>query len=236
MGYEVRMPTTPSAKRERNQVRRKPERASYDFDDAAAIIDEALFCHVGIVRDGAPVVIPMVHARDGRRLYLHASPGAGLARDARQAGEVCATFTLVDALVLARCGRSHSLNYRSAVAFGRVERVTDDAEKRRALEAFVEHATPGRWELLRPMTDKEVREVDVVALDLDEFSVKVRSGPALDSQTDRALPIWAGLLPVGLVATGPPETDADVPAGVEVPDHVSEWRPAQAVGFVARPS
>src|SRR5262249_39263433 len=158
---------------------------------------------------------PMVHARDGRRLYLHASPAAGLARDARQAEEVCATFTLVDALVLARCGRSHSLNYRSAVAFGRAERVTDDAEKRRALEAFVEHATPGRWELLRPMSDKEVREVDVVALDLDEFSVKVRGGPALDSETDRALPIWAGLLPVGLVATGPPETDADVPAAVD---------------------
>jgi nitroimidazol reductase NimA-like FMN-containing flavoprotein (pyridoxamine 5'-phosphate oxidase superfamily) len=236
MGYEVGMPTTSSAARERNQVRRKPERASYEFADAAAIVDEALFCHVGIVRDGAPVVIPMVHARDGRRLYLHASPAAGLARDARRGEEVCVTFTLVDALVLARCGRSHSLNYRSAVVFGRAERVTDDAEKRRALEAFVEHATPGRWEHLRPMTDKEVREVDVLALDLDELSVKVRGGPALDNEADRALPIWAGLLPVGLVATGPPETDVDVPAGVDVPDHVGEWRSGQAAGFVARPS
>jgi nitroimidazol reductase NimA-like FMN-containing flavoprotein (pyridoxamine 5'-phosphate oxidase superfamily) len=225
---------------ERSRVRRKPERASYDFADAAAIVDEALYCHVGIVRDGAPVVIPMVHARDGRRLYLHASPAAGLARDARRGESVCVTFTLVDALVLARCGRSHSLNYRSAVVFGEARRVTDEAEKRRALEAFVEHATPGRWEHLRPMTDQEVREVDVVALDLDELSVKVRTGPPVDSETDRALPIWAGLLPVGLVATGPPETAGEVAPDVPIPDHVSAWGAAraggQAAGFVARPS
>jgi hypothetical protein len=234
--------SSPSVQRARNEVRRKPERASYDFADAAAIVDEALFCHVGIVRDGAPVVIPMVHARVGRRLYLHASPAAGLSRDARRgegdgAGEeMCVTFTLVDGVVLARCGRSHSLNYRSAVVFGRAGRVTGDSEKRRALEAFVEHAALGRWEHLRPMTDQEVREVDVVAIDLDELSVKVRNGPAVDSEADRALPIWAGVLPIGLVATAPPVTDAEVPDGVAVPDHVARWGDRQAAGFVARPS
>jgi nitroimidazol reductase NimA-like FMN-containing flavoprotein (pyridoxamine 5'-phosphate oxidase superfamily) len=230
------MPTTPSTARERTQVRRKPERASYDFEDAAAIVDEAIYCHVGIVRDGAPVVIPMVHARDGRRLYLHASPAAGLARDARKGEQVCVTFTLVDGLVLARCGRSHSLNYRSAVVFGTAARVTDEGEKRRALEAFVEHAVPGRSEHLRSTTEREVREVDVVALDLDELSVKVRNGPAVDSDADRALPIWAGVVPLGLVATGPAVTDAEVPDGVAVPDHVARWGERQAAGFVARPS
>ena len=215
--------------RERNQVRRKPERAAYDFETAAAILDEALICHVGLVRDGAPVVIPMIHARVDTRLYLHASPAAGLARDARGGPELCVTASLVDGLVLARCGRSHSLNYRSAVVFGRAERVTDDAEKRRALEAFVEHVTPGRWEHLRPMSDQEVREVDVLALDLDELSAKVRSGPPLDSDADRQLPIWAGVLPVGLVPTGPPIADAGVPADVAVPGHVAAWSRAAHV-------
>ena len=225
--------------RTRNQIRRKPERGSYDFERAAEIIDEALVCHVGVVRDGSPVVLPMVHARDGRRLYLHASPAAGLARDGRRGEEMCITFTIVDGLVLARCGRSHSLNYRSAVVFGAAGRVTDDVEKRRALAAFVEHATPGRWEQLRPMTEREVREVDVLALDLDELSVKVRSGPPLDNDEDRALPIWAGVLPVGLVATGAPLADAGVPEGLAVPEHVGAWpapAAAQAAGFVARPS
>ncbi|HZP28565.1 MAG TPA: pyridoxamine 5'-phosphate oxidase family protein [Acidimicrobiia bacterium] len=226
----------PSHERERKQVGRKPERASYEFADAAAIIDEALVCHVGVVRDGAPVVIPMIHAREGKRLYLHASPAAGLANDGRAGAEVCVTVTLVDGLVLARCGRSHSLNYRSVVAFGRVERVTDDGEKRRALEAFVEHAAPGRWSHLRAMTAREVREVDVLALDLDEFSAKVRTGPPLDSDADRALPIWAGIVPLGLVPIGPPVPDAFVPDGVETPDHVAAWRSDQAAGFVARPS
>ena len=215
--------------RERNQVRRKPERAAYDFETAAAILDEALICHVGIVRDGTPVVIPMIHARVDNRLYLHSSPAAGLARDVRGGPEVCVTASLVDGLVLARCGRSHSLNYRSAVVFGRAERVTDHGEKRRALEAFVEHVTPGRWEHLRPMSDQEVREVDVLALDLDELSAKVRSGPPLDSDADRELPIWAGVLPVGLMPTGPPIADAGVPAEAAVPEHVAAWSPAASV-------
>jgi uncharacterized protein len=209
--------------RQRNQVRRKPERAAYDFETVSAILDEALFCHVGLVRDGAPVVIPTIHARDGRRLYLHGSPAAGFVRDAREGTEICVTASLVDGLVLARCGRSHSLNYRSVVVFGRAERVTDDVEKRRALEAFVEHVTPGRWQHLRPMTEKEVREVDVLALALEEFSAKVRTGAPGDSDEDRALPIWAGVLPLGLVPTGPPVADTGVSPTVAVPAHVAEW-------------
>jgi uncharacterized protein len=213
-----------TGERTRTEVRRKPERAAYDLDTVAAIVDEAILCHVGVVRDGAPVVIPMIHARVGRRLYLHASPAAGLARDARgEDPEVCVTVSLVDGLVLARSGRSHSLNYRSAVVFGRAERVVDDAEKRCALAAFVEHMVPGRWETLRPMTDQEVREVDVLALDLTEASAKVRSGPPLDADADAALPIWAGVLPVGLVPLGPPVTDERVPAGIPTPAHVLDW-------------
>ena len=154
----------PTRDRDRTQVRRKPERGAYDLDTVAAIFDEAILCHVGVVRDGAPVVIPMIHARVGNRLYLHASPAAGLARDARQGPEVCVTASLVDGIVLARCGRSHSLNYRSAVVFGTAERVVDDAEKRAALDAFVEHMTPGRGPELRPTTDQEVREVEVLSL------------------------------------------------------------------------
>jgi nitroimidazol reductase NimA-like FMN-containing flavoprotein (pyridoxamine 5'-phosphate oxidase superfamily) len=226
------------SEQQRTRVRRKPERAAYDFATVAAILDEALYAHVGVVRDGAPVVIPMLHARLDDQLYLHASPAAGLARDTRDEPELCVTATLVDGVVFARSARNHSLNYRSAVVFGRARRVVDDTEKRRALERFVEHVAPGRWTLLRPMTEHDVREVDVLALGLSEASAKVRTGPPLDPDADRELPIWAGVLPLGLVPTAPPVAAAGVPADLVPPAHVAAWSrgAVQSDGLLARPS
>src|SRR3954449_7232805 len=113
---------------ERTRVRRKPERGEYDAATIGAIFDEALICHVGVVRDGQPVVIPTIHARVGDVLYLHGSPAAGVLRDLTKGVPVCVTASLVDAVVVARSAFHHSLNYRSAVVLGTATKVTDQAE------------------------------------------------------------------------------------------------------------
>ena len=214
------MTSSPS---DRTAVRRKPDRARYDAETVHAILDEALYCHVGVVRDGSPVVIPTIHARDGDRLYLHGSPAAGMFRDSRRGVEICVTVTIVDGLVLARSARNHSLNYRSVVVFGRAQRIEDPAAKAHAFRVVTDHVVPGRWDRLRPMSDDDVRQTDVWSLDLAEASAKVRSGPPGDPEPDLALPIWAGVLPVGLVPVGPPVPEAHVPAGLEPPEHVLGW-------------
>ena len=124
---------------ERATVCRKPERASYDRADLDAILDEARWCHIGLVRDGLPVVLPTIHARVGDAIYLHGAPAAGFVR---QVGSpVCVSVTIVDALVLARSSRNHSMGYRSAVVFGTTSLVEGD-EKLLALEAVTEHVAP----------------------------------------------------------------------------------------------
>ena len=90
------MPTT------RTKVRRHPERGAYDRSTIDAILDEALICHVGFVHDGAPFVIPTIHARDGNTLYVHGSPGSRMLRNLAEGVDVCVTATLLDGLVLAR--------------------------------------------------------------------------------------------------------------------------------------
>lgn len=188
------MPPTPST-----DVRRHPERGA-DAARVREVLDEALFVHVGTVRDGWPVVLPMAHGRAGDTLYLHGSVAAGLFRDVRHGSRVCVTATLVDALVLARSAFNHSMNYRSAVVYGEAVPAVDlDA----ALRAVVEHNLPGRWETSRRPTEEELRETGVWQLDLASSSAKVRSGGPIDADDDLGLPYWAGVVPVATVLGEP---------------------------------
>jgi nitroimidazol reductase NimA-like FMN-containing flavoprotein (pyridoxamine 5'-phosphate oxidase superfamily) len=208
---------------ERTRVRRHPERGVYDRAVIDAILDEALFCHVGFVDEGQPFVIPTIHARAGDVLYLHGSPASRMLRELGEGIDVCVTATLLDGVVLARSVYNHSLNYRSVVVLGRARRLDDADEKLAALEAIVEHVVTGRTLDARMPTEKELAGTSVLALPLDEASAKVRTGPPKDFDEDVALPIWAGVIPLRTVA-GAPEPDAQLPPGVAVPAYAAAYR------------
>jgi uncharacterized protein len=196
-------------------------RGSYDRDLAYSIIDEATVAHVGLVHDGRPVVIPMLHARLDDRLYLHGSPATRLMRETKPGVEICVTITLIDSLVLARSAFHHSANYRSVVLFGETVPVSGIDERRRILDAYVDKIVPGRRPHLRPMTDKEVRGTAMISIPIDEGSVKVRAAGPVDDEEDYALPIWAGLLPLKSGYETPVADPRNQP-GLEVPTHVTE--------------
>ena len=208
--------------RPRTRVTRVPDRADYDLATVAAILDAAPICHVGVIDErGFPVVIPTLHARAGEQLYLHGS-AAGRTIKAAGSSEICVTATLVDGLVLARSAFHHSINYRSVVIFGTGEVVEDEAGKLDALEAFTEKLIPGRWDDVRPPTRQELNGTAVVRLPIDESSAKVRTGGPIDEPEDYGLPVWAGTVPLRVVA-GAPEADEALD-GVELPGYVDSYR------------
>jgi nitroimidazol reductase NimA-like FMN-containing flavoprotein (pyridoxamine 5'-phosphate oxidase superfamily) len=187
-------------------------------------------CHVGFVHEGQPFVIPSVYARVGDRLLVHGSAASRMIKALAAGAPACVTVTLLDGLVLARSSFHHSVNYRSVVVLGVAAEITDPAEKRRALDAIVEHVAPGRTASARGPSETEMRATRVVALRLDESSAKVRTGPPKDDEEDYALPVWAGELPLRLVA-GEPVADPRLPPRTPVPDHVRRWRrPGRAGG------
>jgi len=207
---------------ERTTVHRLPERADYDRDTVHRILDEALICHVAFVADGHPVVIPTIHTRVGDRLYFHGSPASGLLRSMRSGVEVCVSVTLLDGLVLARSAFHHSMNYRSAVVFGRATEVADREEKLAVLEALVDHVARGRSHDVRPPNEIELRKTIVLGIPIDEASAKVRSGPPGDDEEDYVLPIWAGVLPL-LLTPQPPIADPRLLPGLEAPAYVANY-------------
>jgi uncharacterized protein len=207
------------------RVRRIAERGHYDAATIDAILDEALVCHVAFVDpDGRPMVIPTLHARDGDRLLLHASSGSRLARAATKAPvPVSVAVTLVDGIVLARSAFHHSMNYRSVVVVGTAATLTSEAAKRAALERFTEHIVPGRAAAVRGPTGRELAATAVLAVDLAHASAKVRTGGVNDEPEDLDLPIWAGVLPLRIVA-GPPQPDAALTDDLPVPAHIRDHR------------
>ncbi len=190
---------------ERLRVKREPQRARYDRETVDAILDEALICHLGFAVDGRPYVVPTLHARVGDRLYVHGSAASRMLRHVAMGAEVCVTVTLFDGLVLARSVFNHSVDYRSAMVFGRATLVEGD-EKVAALRALTEQLAPGRWDEARQPTAKELKATWILSLPLDEASAKVRTGPPEDEPEDLDLPVWAGVVPVHLAA-GPSEYD-----------------------------
>jgi uncharacterized protein len=203
----------------RTTLHRLRERGAADRSELDAVLQAGLVCHLGVVIDGEPLVLPTGYGRIGDTLYLHGS-SANRSLLAAAGKQVCVTVTLLDGLVCARAVFHHSMNYRSAVIFGAARLVTEPGEKLAALRAVTDHLVPDRWEHARAPNRKELAATAVMALSLDEASVKFRSGGPKDDPEDYDSGIWAGVLPAAL-AFGPAEPDPALPPGVGLPGHIA---------------
>jgi uncharacterized protein len=210
---------TPTGK---SKVRRLPKQGSYERELIYKILDEGLVCYVGFAIEGQPFVIPTAYARVADQIYIHGSPIGRMMRSLGSGIEVCITVTLLDGLVLARSAFHHSMNYRSVMIFGTATVVSELDQKIASLQSFTEHIVPGRWSEVRQPNSKELEATVVLALPLIEASAKVRTGHPTDEHEDYDLPIWAGEIPLRLVADSP-INDSSLLQGIEPPDYALNY-------------
>jgi uncharacterized protein len=222
-------PFRPLSATDRTTLGRLRERGLTDRAALHDVLDAGLICHVGVVIDGTPVVLPTGYGRIGETLYLHGS-SANRSLAAAEGTEICVTVTLLDGLVCARSVFHNSMNYRSAVIYGLARHVTAEAERLAALHAITDHLIPGRWANSRLPTGKELAATTVLALSLEEASVKARTGGPKDDDEDYALDYWAGVLPITMTV-GPPQPDPRLGKDITLPAHIAELQtePADAV-------
>ena len=206
----------------RSKVKRLHERGRYDEESVFAILDAGMIAHIGYVIDGQPYVTPTAYWRRGRTLYWHGSSASRMLRTQTQGIPVCVTVTLLDGLVVARSGFHHSINYRSVVIFGRATLV-EGAEKGAALLALSEHMIPHRWPDVREPNEVELQQTTVLSLPIDEASAKIRTGPPLDDEEDYALNVWAGVVPLRIVADEP-IADPRLPSEIKAPEYLRHYR------------
>ena len=205
----------------RNRVKRISNKSDYSKETVHAIIDEALFCHLGIIHDGKPVVIPTIHARMGDQIVFHGSNASRLLKISNN-NEICVTITLLDGLVMARSLFNSSMNYRSAVIFGKGEIIKDHDERMAAFKSITDHIAPGRWDDARQPNNSELKQTSVVRMPIDEASAKISMGPPDDEDEDYALDYWAGVIPINQTY-GEPESDPILQEGITIPDYLKNY-------------
>ena len=218
------MPRMSQPVSERTRIHRHPERGVYEMATVHEVLDEALTCTVAWVdEDGRPRALPTIQARIDDTLYLHGSRAARAWKAVAAGAELCVVATVIDELVLARTSPHHSMNYRSAVIFGRAREVTDIEELYAASRAITRHVLPGREDDAREPGDRDWRETLILAMPIEEASAKVRTGPPKDDEPDLALDVWAGTLPLRTVV-GAPTPAPDLRPGTAVPPYLAEYR------------
>ena len=201
-----------------NKVRQLREYAVYDRDTVHAILDAGIVAHVAFIQDGAPVVVPMLYARDDETIYLHGARKARVVRLLEDTKHASLNVTLLDALVLARSAFNSSMNYRSVTVFGKPTLVDDRDTKLHAMHTISEHIMPGRWDDLRDPLEKEVKMTGVISMSIDAASAKVAANPyPEDEDEDYAIPVWAGILPLKSTYTELQDSDRLID-GVEPSD------------------
>jgi uncharacterized protein len=207
---------------QRSQIKRLPQRGNYERQAIYDILDEGLICYVGFAVNNQPFVIPTAYGRVEDRLYIHGSPASRMLRSLLTGIDVCVTVTLLDGLVLARSAFHHSMNYRSVVVFGTANIVQDADEKLTALQAFTDHVVPERWGEVRQPSRQELQGTLVLSLPLAEASAKVRMGMPIDDEDDYSLPVWAGVLPLRLVA-GETIADSRLDGNIAIPSYLHNY-------------
>ncbi len=184
----------------RTKVRALPQRGCYNLQSIYEILDEGFICHIGFKSDEQPFVIPVVYGRKDNKIYFHGGKGRRLFKTIKRGIEICITVTLVDGLVLAKSAFHHSINYRSVLIFGKAEELYDKKDKLDGLEIIMEHLLPGRWNDVRIPNETEINATTVLAVNLNETSAKIRTGPPVDEYNDLELNIWSGVIPLKLKA------------------------------------
>jgi len=206
---------------DKSKIKRAPKRGHYDEATIFEVLDTGQICHVGIIHNGYPVVIPTIYGRSGNKLYIHGASVSRLLVQLEKGIDLSLSVAHVDGLVLARSAFHHSMNYRSVVVFGRAELV-EDLKKNEALKIISDHLIPGRWEEVRKPNDKELKATKVLEISIDEASAKIRTGGPIDDAEDYELDIWAGVIPLRRQVQDPID-DEKLKTGLKVPKSVWDY-------------
>ncbi len=205
-----------------NRIKRGQIRATYDVSTINTILDAGFIGYVSYIYEDNAITLPMAYGRKDNKIYLHGSQANRMLLALIEAKKMSMTVMHLDALVLARSGLHHSVNYRSATLFGTVKKVEDPKEKDAALFCFMEHMMKGRWDGIRPMHQEELDRTLVVEMTIDTASAKIRDVGVNDEPEDYDLDVWAGLVPIKQIAEYP-ISDEGLPQKMEVPKHIMDY-------------
>ena len=205
-----------------NRVKRGAIRATYDVEKINTILDAGFIGYVSYTYQGKAIAIPMAYGRRDNTIILHGSNANRMLTSLLAVKEMSMTVMHLDALVMARSGFHHSVNYRSVTLFGTAKKIEETTDKNTALLCFMEHIMKGRWDGIREMSQQEFDRTLVVEMTIEKASAKIRDVGVADEPEDYELDVWAGLIPIKQIAEYP-IADKGKPENMEIPEHILDY-------------
>ncbi len=184
------------SKKPLNTLKRNPKRGNYNREEIFDILDKNFIGYLAYNYEGYPITIPMAYGRKGDEIFIHGSAKNRMINSILDCQKISMTVTELKALVLAKSVFHHSMNYRSAVVFGKAITLESEMEKTEALEIITENILLGRWSEARLPNQKELKATAVVKFKIETASAKIREGEPIDEKSDLNSGIWSGLLSI----------------------------------------
>ncbi len=202
------------------KVTRYSERASYDRNELISILSRNFLCHVGFMDNNEPYVIPMLYVNDNDTIYMHGSPESRLIRVIGSGSPVVIAITEIHGIVLSSNLCGNSINYTSAIVYGKGSFVDDPGEKLHAFRLMMNRLVPGRLGDVDLPTTDELNSVAMVRVKIEDFSIKRRSGGPTVTRNKH----WEGVIPI-LMVYGDPITTNNKPIPKYIMDLIAlRWR------------
>ena len=122
--------------------------------------------------DGYPYTVPVSHAYQDGKLFFHCAIEGhkidGILRNDKVTFCVIAKDEVIP--------EKFATDYRSAVVFGRARILTEDSERRAALECLVEKFSPGYLEEGQKEIERDWERVCVVEIQIEHMTGKSAKG------------------------------------------------------------
>ena len=145
-------------------------------DWALEVMDKAPYITVGMTDgDGMPYSVPLSLARtDEKTFYFHCATEGKKLDILRENPRVCLTAVSKCKPTVGPKDSSFTLEFKSAIAFGKAEIVADDNEKREALRAICQRFLPNHMDAFDAAVARSMSRTAVVRITLTEPPVGKR--------------------------------------------------------------
>ena len=139
-------------------------------------MDKAPYITVGMTDgDGMPYSVPLSLARtDEKTFYFHCATEGKKLDILREKPRVCLTAVSKCKPTVGPKDGSFTLEFKSAIAFGKAEIVADDNEKREALRAICQRFLPNHMDAFDAAVARSMSRTAVVRITLTEPPVGKR--------------------------------------------------------------
>ncbi len=178
---------------DRNIIRRYPNRGNYNKSKLIEILNRNFIAEVAFEDGGQPFIIPMNYCNDEDNIYFHGSKESRLMNFLGSGKNVAISVLEIRGVIIRSRLSDNSLQYISAIIFGRGSRIDSNDEKMNMFKNFMSRISPERWNDTDLPSEEELRNVDVVAVKIEEFSMKINMD---DIKFQDSSSRWQGIIPI----------------------------------------